>query len=152
MPLQLRNSRQVGLAALLVVAVAGCGGGVDDPFDRAEVKGTVNFEGMPLAYGEILFRGEAAKVKDELPQATLMIREGKFQSNRASKPGHGQNKVVVSVFDGDPPPPADPKDESGKSPPEPKVVGYYKTDLDVKDGEPLHLDIKKADLTKQFPE
>ena len=140
-------SLMVLLGGLLL---AGCGGNAD-PFDRQAVSGRVTLDGEPLKYGEIYFRGEPVENSVEIAQATLMIRNGEFKSNRAATPGRGKNTVLVIAYDGDPPPPPDPNSESDTTTADPKVVGYYSTELTLDNSEPLAIDIKKADLKRQPP-
>jgi hypothetical protein len=141
-----------GVALGCLLFAAGCGGGAEDPFQRADVTGTVNVDGAPLKYGEIAFRGDEVTKNSEVAQATLMVRDGKFESNPAALPGLGKNTVLVIAYEGDAPPPPDPNDESGDSPPDPKVTGYYSTSLTVEEDKPVTIEIKKSELTHQPPQ
>ena len=136
-----------GLAAIL----GGCGGGVDDPFDRTHVTGSVSIDGQPLKYGAIYFKGEQARDATEVAQALLDIRDGKFAATRAYKPGIGKNSVTVTAYEGDPPPPVPVDDVEGNAPPEPKIVGYWQTEVQIADDAPLSFEIKKSDLQKSPP-
>lgn len=73
------------LAAVGVVALAGCGGSRE-----AEVSGTVNIDGKPLSEGEIIF--EAAD--GSATPAAGPIREGKYSLR--SLPGAKVVKITAS--------------------------------------------------------
>lgn len=137
-------------AAVLLALLSGCGGGADDPFERADVNGTVAIDGQPLKYGQIYFRSGTPDKSAEVAQALLEVRDGKFSSNRAFKPGRGKNTVTVTAYVGDPPPPPGPNDDDAEAP-EPKVLGYWRTEVELADKKPLELTIPKSELkTKAF--
>lgn len=139
------------LSAGLTFCFVGCGGGVEDPFDRTHVSGSVSIDGQPLKYGAIYFKGEQAADATEVAQALLDIRDGKFAATRAYKPGIGKNSVLVTAYEGDPPPPAPVDDEEGDAPPDPKVVGYWQTEVTIEDEAPLTFEIRKSELQKLPP-
>lgn len=127
--------------------LSGCGGGAADPFERIDVSGTVTLDGQPLKYGEIYFKGERLEGDSpNVPQAQLPIRDGKFSSTRAYKPGRGKNSVTVTAYEGDPPPQTSGDDAD---PPEPKVLGYWHTEVSLTDKSPLSFAMSKSELKKQ---
>lgn len=126
--------------------LSGCGGGASDPFERIDVTGTVTLDGQPLKYGEIYFKGERLNPDaPDVPQAQLLIRDGKFSSSRGLQPGRGKNAVTVTAYAGDPPPPTDGDAEV----PEPKVLGYWQTEITLEDKNPLSFAISKSELQQQ---
>jgi hypothetical protein len=144
-------ARRGGSLLSLAVLLAGCGG-TEDPFQRADVQGTVTLDGQPLKYGLVYFKAGDPDQSAQVAQALLDIRDGAFISTPANKPAPGANTVTVTAYVGDPPPLPPPDDENDNEvvpePPEPKVLGYYRTEINLKDGEPVELVISKADLQK----
>jgi hypothetical protein len=152
--LMCRLGFSTGIIPVVVMAAAGilsgCGGGATDPFERIDVTGTVTLDGQPLKYGEIYFKGERLNPDaPDVPQAQLPIRDGKFNSTRAYKPGRGKNTVTVTAYDGDPPPQSAGDDTDI---PEPKVLGYWQTEITLADKNPLSFAISKSELQQQPPQ
>jgi hypothetical protein len=65
------------MAALLLTAVAGCGGGSD--LDRFDLSGTVTFDGSPIVYGQIDFIPDKSKGHSG-PQGHAQIIDGKYNT------------------------------------------------------------------------
>jgi hypothetical protein len=68
--------RKVGLLALAVLTLAGCG----PRSDRLAVSGTVNLDGAPLDSGSILFTSVGG---EKLVSAGAMIQDGAYQIPQA---------------------------------------------------------------------
>ncbi|MFM9197825.1 MAG: hypothetical protein ACKOWG_19225 [Planctomycetia bacterium] len=64
----------MGMAWMVVLAVAGCGG---DPNGRHRVSGTVTFDRRPLPAGEIYFEPDTNR-ENAGPTGFASIREGRF--------------------------------------------------------------------------
>lgn len=77
------------LAALILSAIAalGCGAEKQIPKDRAEISGTVAFDGKPLPAGSINFEST-----ERYARSPAAIRDGKFTTDRAPI-----GKVLVSI-------------------------------------------------------
>lgn len=86
------------LSATLLVA-AGCGGGVDDPFTRVPVKGTVKVGGQPVAHG--LLRLEGAKQEDLAANLVLTVTDGMVDSEAAGLSGitAGECQVELHLYE-----------------------------------------------------
>lgn len=143
------NLHRVALifSAVVVSGLSGCGG-VDDPFPRAEVSGAVTFDGMPLAWGQIFFKGEVDSKTSEAAQATSTIRDGTFASAGRIHPGVGPNKILVTVFKGVAPT----QEEIDNDAVTPEVVGYYETEQTLEDGGELKIEITQSELKATRPE
>jgi hypothetical protein len=145
MPFPLKSAKlriPSGAAALaLVFSFAGCGG-VEDPFERVDVAGTVNIDGKPLPYGELLFKGKPND-KDEAAQAFVEVRDGKFSTENGAKPGPGENTVTLTVYDAASPPAAESEEEF-------PVKGMWQTTKTLKADEPVAFDVKSSELKKDL--
>jgi hypothetical protein len=69
---------RLGLAAGALLVAIGCGG-EELPPNRAEVSGTVTFEGKPLPGGSVIFKSET----DPNMKIPALIVDGKYSSKRA---------------------------------------------------------------------
>ena len=81
------------LTSLLLVGLAGCGGG-DGP-ERAVVTGKVTFQGEPLANGEIRF---VPTKGTEAPVSGASIAEGAYRADGLGGVPVGTHKVVIQGF------------------------------------------------------
>jgi hypothetical protein len=80
--------------SLIALGLVVCGCGPDGP-QRAEVSGTVNLDGEPVAEGAInFFPTEGTKG----PEAGTEIRDGKFHINRSQGPVVGRHRIVLTKF------------------------------------------------------
>ncbi len=77
------------LAAALLVALTGCGGGKPPEQAKAKVKGTITLDNKPLQTGKIVF--DAANGQ---PPADMDILDGKFEGNAPV----GKCKVQITSF------------------------------------------------------
>jgi hypothetical protein len=73
---------------LLLLMVCGCGG----PDNRAEISGTVRFNGQPLATGSISFVPTGEKSG---PTSGALIADGKYHVPRAKGAALGENRVMI---------------------------------------------------------
>jgi hypothetical protein len=95
-PLNLRfvPRRIVALLPLLLLALAGCGGG--DDLARVPVAGEVSVDGAPLKSGTIRFIPSAPTAG---PAAVATVREGKFELPEAEGPVVGTHRVEIESLD-----------------------------------------------------
>jgi hypothetical protein len=130
-----------------VLALAGCGGGVEDPFaDRTPVSGTLSLDGEPVQWGGLTLIGQKLEETQEIARDNLIVRDGKFATTEGS-PGAtpGENQAEVIIYSEDPTPP-----EDGDL--RPKVTGVWSGSVTVKAGEPLVIELKTSDLQRTQPE
>jgi hypothetical protein len=85
-------ARPGGLAALVLAALAGCGGG--DALPREAISGTVSLDGRPLKEGVIQFM-PAVTTTDGGTVAGGSILDGKFEVPRDQGPTPGQYSVTI---------------------------------------------------------
>lgn len=71
-------SEKLVLAAAVLLAVVGCGGG-ELPPNRSEISGTVTFDGKPLPGGSVIFISET----DPNMSVPALIIDGKYATKRA---------------------------------------------------------------------
>jgi hypothetical protein len=81
--------------AVAGLALAGCGRG--DGLTRYRVKGTVTFQGQPVAFGSIFFE-PTASVGAIAPTSYLAVRDGKYDAGDKG-PVAGKYRVVVGGQD-----------------------------------------------------
>ncbi len=83
--------------AVLVVAVAGCGGS-DDKMETSSVTGTVTYEGKPVTTGTVMFTPVGGG-----PPATGQIQEDGTYELRTYEDGDGavigEHKVTITALD-----------------------------------------------------
>ncbi len=85
------------LVLACVVLLAGCGG--EPEAERFDVKGTVTFDGQPVAYGTMTFIPKQGDRGGASGNAT--IENGSFDtSKRGEGVIGGLHRVIVSGFDG----------------------------------------------------
>jgi hypothetical protein len=80
--------------ALACLTLAGCGG---DGMNRQRIKGTVTFQGKPVAFGAIFFE-PTESVGKIAPTSYLAIRNGRFDTQDKG-PVPGKYRVVVGGQD-----------------------------------------------------
>ncbi len=78
------------LAAALLCALAGCGGGKPPDQEKAKVSGAITLDNKPLKTGSITF--DAANGQ---PPSSLDILDGKFEGNAPV----GKCKVQITAFE-----------------------------------------------------
>ena len=82
----------VGLFAILVAA--GCG---DDGPSRYRVSGTVQFNGLPVPGGEIIFSPDASQGNSG-PGSFAMIKQGKYETFRDKGAVAGPHRITISGY------------------------------------------------------
>jgi hypothetical protein len=131
------NSLMRRCAALLLIC-AGCGGGVEDPFEREHVTGQVTLDGKPVEFGTISFEGEKKEQTSEVALSLTPIRNGSFNTEEGGLGASpGSNAVRVTVYDGDP-------DSVEK---EARRLGSWQGQKEV-NGDPLVIEIAASELMK----
>ncbi len=78
---------------LALISSVGCGGASYEGPPRVAVTGTVNFNGQPLAEGNIFFVGDG-----ELRQADGVIANGKFEIPEDVGPNAGSYQVRILSY------------------------------------------------------
>jgi hypothetical protein len=91
-----RFTRVAWLAAMIVVALAGCGG--DEPFERYEITGQVSYQGKPVENGSIVFEPQAS-AGNLAPTAYGKIEGGEFTTPKEQGPTKGAYLVRVNGVD-----------------------------------------------------
>jgi hypothetical protein len=121
---------------------AGCGGGGADQLPRVAASGKVTVDGMPIPFAEILMEGKPDKT-GQGAKSTIYAKGGEFEIDADRGPAPGENSVTVIIYSAEPPPP-NPDGEGD----EPEIIGTYQGTVLVEEGNPITLDIAKAELTK----
>jgi len=80
----------------VLLATLGCGGS-DGP-ERADIFGTMTYEGKPVAYAQLQFTPDADQGHSG-PQTLLYVRDGQFDSN-GKGPTIGPHVLKVYAYDG----------------------------------------------------
>ena len=84
----------VGIIGMLAAGLlAGCG---DSGSKRVRLSGTVNFDGKPIPYGDVVFTPDGAK-QNSGPQGIAPIRDGKFDTDADDGKGFAGGPTVVRV-------------------------------------------------------
>jgi len=85
----------VALALLACcAALVGCGGG--DGEKRHRLSGEAEFDGRPIAYGDVLFSPDGGK-GNEGPQGIATIRSGKYDTAAAGGKGIAGGPTTIRV-------------------------------------------------------
>ena len=87
--------RALALAALALFAcgLLGCGGKGEN---RHRLSGEAEFDGRPIAYGDVLFTPDGAK-GNKGPQGIAPIRGGKYDTSAAGGKGIAGGPTVIRV-------------------------------------------------------
>lgn len=116
-----------------VFMLAGCGDGVS----MMDVKGTVNFAGSPLPYGEIEFIPNTT-LENSGPAGTAEIVDGKFDtSNGGQGVVPGSQKIRITGYEARP---VANEDETKTVEQKPPLFVAYLIEMDV-DGSDIVLDV-----------
>ena len=87
----------IGMVSLPLV---GCSGANDGPA-RFELSGTVNYQGKPVPYGELLFIPNSSK-GNQGTSAVAIIEAGRYQTAEDKGIIGGPHHVEIKGFDGPP--------------------------------------------------
>jgi hypothetical protein len=134
------NCRRIAAAALALGAsglLSGCGG-VEDPFERSPVKGTVELDGEPVPYGQLLMVGEKDADTQQAAQLIMMVRDGAFDSGPNTGTTPGPNEVTVTLYD------SDPTGEDSEANP----TGRWTSQVTVEADKPVSIVIPAGEVTK----
>jgi hypothetical protein len=81
---------------LLAATLSGCGGDVEDPFERVPVQGTVTVGGEPVQYGLLQLTGEKNEKTQETAFVSAQVRDGKFAvKDGATTPGPNEAFLII---------------------------------------------------------
>jgi hypothetical protein len=92
------SARITAIAVYLVVmiTIAGCGGGKSDEPTRYRVSGTARFDGKAIPFGDVLFTPDGSK-QNSGAQGIAHIRDGQFDTAGADGQGIAGGPTVVRV-------------------------------------------------------
>lgn len=133
--------RAICLFILGVMLAAGCSEG--DKFVRVSVAGDVKMDGTPVQWGQAFFIGP--KIGDEAVQQNIPVRDGDLaiDDDDPQLISPGMNEVMIRVY-ADDPQKYDPDSEEDVG--DAHVVGVYRTQVDVKEGELIAIAFKSEEL------
>jgi hypothetical protein len=82
------------LGLLTLVLIMGCQG--ENGPERHRVSGTVEFDGKPIPYGDVLFTPDDSK-KNSGAQGIATIRDGNYDTSASGGKGYGGGSAVIRV-------------------------------------------------------
>ncbi|WP_437221794.1 hypothetical protein SH661x_002481 [Planctomicrobium sp. SH661] len=88
---------------LAVLSMTGCGAGNQEGPKRFVIRGDVNFNGVPVPKGSVLFAPDDSKGNSG-PGTLVRIEEGRFTMTRPQGVIGGPHVLTISGFDGVQPP------------------------------------------------
>lgn len=127
----------------LSLAITGCGGGAGDQPDLGLVKGTVTFEGSPLAGASVTFMPDSGRPASATTDASGNYELVYIRDTKGCKIGH--NKVMItSVVEGGNEMEAEGDDAAPAETTKEKLPAKYNTDTQ------LEADVKAGENTFDF--